>query len=158
MVDESADMDKIDRALITELLANGRATYQELGRKVTLSANTVADRVKRLQQSGVLAGFHAKVDLGALGRSLRLLVDVQLREDVRREDFERGLSDLPQVIAAVHLTGDYDYELRVICTNTDEFETVMDQFKRNHGVRRLRSRLILREVSLGPARLVQRSQ
>jgi Lrp/AsnC family transcriptional regulator, leucine-responsive regulatory protein len=148
-------MDRIDRELLAALLADGRVTYQDLGRQVSLSPNTVAERVKRLRQSGVLTGFRAQVDLGALGRSLELIVDVQLREDVDRRSFEQGLPAVPHVISAVHLTGEYDYELRVACADTDEFETVMDLLKRSHGVRRLRSRLLLREVSLGPAGLVR---
>jgi Lrp/AsnC family transcriptional regulator, leucine-responsive regulatory protein len=148
-------MDRINRELLAALLSDGRATYQELGRQVSLSPNTVAERVKRLRHSGVLTGFHAQIDLGALGRSLGLLVDVRLREDVDRRDFEQGLSAVPHVISAVHLTGEYDYELRVACADTDEFETVMDLLKRNHGVQRLRSRLLLREVPLGPAGLLR---
>ncbi len=148
-------MDRIDRDLVAALIADGRATYQDLGKAVTLSPNTVADRVRRLRQSGVITGFHADVDPGALGRSLRLLVDLSLREEVLRNDFEQGLLEVPQVISAVHLTGEYDYELRVVCTDTDEFESVMDALKRQHGVQRVRSRLLLREVPLGPAGLVR---
>ena len=148
-------MDRIDRELLSALIEDGRATYQDLGRRVSLSSNTVGDRVKRLRETGILTGFTAGVDLAALGRSLRLLVDVQLREDVGRRDFEDGLPALPHVVSAVHLTGEYDYELRVVCADTDEFETVMDRLKRDHGVRRLRSRLLLREVQLGPVGLVR---
>lgn len=148
-------MDRIDRDLLVALIADGRATYQDLGRQVRLSPNTVAHRVRRLRESGVISGFHAGIDPPALGRSLRLLVDVSLREDLARADFERRLAELPQVVSAVHLTGEYDYELGVVCAGTDEFETVLDALKHRHGVHHMRSRLVLREVPLGQAGLVR---
>jgi Lrp/AsnC family leucine-responsive transcriptional regulator len=147
-------VDTIDRQLITVLLHDARASYQELGRAVRLSANRVADRVRRLRASGVLRGYHAEVDLTALGRGLTLLSDVRLRETMDRREFERDLRAVPQVIAAMRLTGEYDYQLRVVCADAAEFEVIIDQLKRDHGVRELRSRLLLHEVHLGVERLL----
>ena len=147
-------MDAIDRALITLLLDDARVSYQELGRAVRLSANTVADRVRRLRASGILRGYHAEVDLTTLGRGLTLLSDVRLREGVDRREFERDLVAVPQVLSAMRLTGEYDYQLRVVCVDAAEFEVVIDRLKRDHGVRELRSRLLLHEVQLGVERLL----
>ena len=55
----------------------------------------------------------------------------------------------------MRLTGEYDYELRLACTDPAEFETVIDLLKRDHGVRELRSRMLLHEVALGSHRLLQ---
>lgn len=113
--------------------------------------------MRRLQRSGVLKGFRAEVDPAALGLHTSLIVDVQLREDVNRKDFEAGLSAVPQVISAVHLTGQWDYQLRVVCADTAEFETVIEVLRQEHGVRRLESHLVLREVHLGLSRLLNRA-
>ena len=147
-------MDRIDRDLLTHLIAEGRVTYQELGRAVRLSPNTVADRVRRLRAAGVLTGFHAQLDLAVLGRSLCMLSDIRLRSGLDRGVFESGLAEVPQVIAGMRVTGEYDYELRIVCAHAAEFETVVDVLKRDHGVRELRSRLMLHEVPLGAATLV----
>ncbi|HET9654333.1 MAG TPA: Lrp/AsnC family transcriptional regulator [Kineosporiaceae bacterium] len=147
-------MDDIDRDLVRLLLADARATYQDLGRAVRLSANTTAERVRRLRTSGVLSGYHAGVDLAALGRGLILLSDVRLREGTDNTEFERRLADVPQVVGAMRLTGEYDYQLRVACADPTEFESVVDRLKLRHGVRELRSRLLLHEVPLGPDRLL----
>jgi Lrp/AsnC family leucine-responsive transcriptional regulator len=61
---------------------------------------------------------------------------------------------VPQVVSAMHITGDYDYELRVVCAHSAEFESVIDLLKRDHGVRELRSRLLLREFPLSPTGLL----
>lgn len=147
-------MDGIDRDILGLLLDDGRATYQELGRTVRLSANTVAERVRRLRATGVLRGFSAELDLAVLGRGLTLLSDIRLREGVDRGAFEAGLATVPQVVSAMRLTGDYDYQLRVACADSGEFETVIDGLKREHGVRELRSRLLLHELPLGPRALL----
>jgi Lrp/AsnC family leucine-responsive transcriptional regulator len=151
-------MDAIDRVLIRELLRDARVTYQELGRTARLSANTVADRVRRLRSSGVISGYHAQLDLAMLGRGLRLMSDVRLREAVDRAEFERGLAEVEQVISAVRLTGDYDYLLQVACADPDEFEQVLDRLKREYGVREVRSRLVLHEVPIDLERLVDASE
>lgn len=148
-------MDRIDRQILTILLGDGRATYQELGRQVRLSANTVADRVRRLQASGIVRGYRAELNLAALGRGLELLSDVRLREGVDRTAFEGQLHQVPQVVGAMRLTGDYDYQLRMACTDAREFETVIDRLKADFGVRELRSRLLLHEVPLGPDRVLE---
>jgi Lrp/AsnC family transcriptional regulator, leucine-responsive regulatory protein len=148
-------MDAIDRQLVTLLLHDARATYQELGQTVRLSANTVADRVRRLRAAGIVRGYRAEVDLSTLGRGLTLLSDIRLREGMDRKEFERTLIAVPQVIGAMRLTGDYDYQLRVVCADAPEFESVIDRLKREHGVRELRSRLLLHEVQLGVERLLE---
>lgn len=147
-------MDEIDQRLIVALLADARSTYQDLGRTVRLSSNTVAERLRRLRSHGVVTGFHAHIDLAALGRGLTLLSDARLREGIDRAQFERSLGEVPQVVSAMRLTGDYDYQLRVACAHAAEFETVLDTLKSDHGVREMRSRLLLHEVPLGPANLI----
>ncbi len=147
-------VDAIDRILVKELLRDARVTYQELGRAARLSPNTVADRVRRLRGSGVISGYHAQLNLSALGRGLELMSDVRLREGIDRGEFERGLAAVEQVIAAARLTGDYDYLLQVACADPEEFEQVVDRLKREHGVREVRSRLVLHRVPVALERLV----
>ncbi|MGC9220873.1 MAG: Lrp/AsnC family transcriptional regulator [Solirubrobacteraceae bacterium] len=151
-------MDAIDRVLIRELLRDARVTYQDLGRAAMLSANTVADRVRRLRSSGVISGYHAQLNLAMLGRGLRLMSDVRLRETVDRSEFEESLAQVEQVIGAVRLTGEYDFLLQVACADSEEFEQVVDRLKRDHGVREIRSRLVLHEVPISLERLVSTSK
>lgn len=147
-------MDRIDRQLLTLLLDYGRSTYQELGRQVRLSANTVADRVRRLQESGVISGYRAELNLRAIGRGLQMISDIRLRDGTERAVFEARLHEVPQVIGAMRVTGEYEYQLRMACADPGEFETVIDRLKDDLGVREVRSRLLLHEVPLGLDRIV----
>jgi Lrp/AsnC family transcriptional regulator, leucine-responsive regulatory protein len=147
-------MDAIDRKLVALLLDDARLTYQELGRAVRLSANTTADRVRRLRGTGVLSGYHARLDYEAIGRPLILISDIRLREGYDPELFHRGLITITQVVEAFRVTGEYDYQLRVACTGTAEFERVLHQLKTEHGVREVRSRLLLHDIPLPGARIL----
>ena len=65
-------MDRVDWHILTELQADARLSFNELSRRVKLSAPAVADRVRRLEDSGVISGYHAAVDLESVGRPVRV--------------------------------------------------------------------------------------
>lgn len=147
-------MDAIDRHLVALLLEDARMTYQELGRAVRLSANTTAERVRRLRSSGVLRGYHAALDYEAIGRPLILISDLRLREGYNNEEFHRNLASIPQVVEAFRMTGEYDYQIRLACTGTTEFEGILATLKGEHGVREVRSRLLLHDIPMPGARIL----
>jgi Lrp/AsnC family transcriptional regulator, leucine-responsive regulatory protein len=146
-------MDDIDRSLLIALSEDGRLSYQQLATLVHLSSNSTADRVRRLRQSGVLAGFRAEIDLGVLGHTLHSLTDVSLKESVDRHEFERDLEGVPQVLSAVHTTGGLDYQLRIVSRNTDELQSVIDELQ-HIGARDVQSRIVLGETTYSPTRLL----
>ncbi|MFE6685628.1 Lrp/AsnC family transcriptional regulator [Streptomyces sp. NPDC057743] len=154
-ISQPPSLDPTDRALLRLLADDGRATYQELARAVQLSPNAVAERVRRLRRSGLIRGYTLDIAPDALGQALRALTNIKLREGVSRRHFEAGLSDLPQVIAAAHTTGEYDYELTIGCREPTELEEIVDRLKDHHGVREVNSRIILREVPLDPLRILE---
>ena len=147
-------MDDIDRSLVRLLMQDARRTYNELSKEVRLSANTVADRVRRLHSSGVIGRFRAELDPAALGRGLNMVADVRLREDIDRMSFEHAVRSVRQVISGARMTGEYDYQLRLACVDPAEYETVVDQLKRQHGVRELRSRLVLHDMDVDAGNLL----
>jgi Lrp/AsnC family leucine-responsive transcriptional regulator len=146
-------MDEIDRSLLVALGEDGRLSYQQLAALVHLSANSTADRVRRLRHSGVLAGFHAELNLAALGHTLHSLTDINLKESVDRHEFERDLNGVPQVLSAVHTTGELDYQLRIVSRNTDELQSVLDTLQRL-GTRDVQSRIVLGETTYEASRLL----
>jgi Lrp/AsnC family transcriptional regulator, leucine-responsive regulatory protein len=154
MAELNSVMDLIDRQLVALLLDDARLTYQELGRAVRLSANTTADRVRRLRTSGILRGYHAALDYEAIGRPLHLISDVRLREGAENAVFQDSLAAIPQVTEAYRVTGEYDYQLHLSCTGTGEFENIVDALKRDHSVREVRSRLVLHAIPMNGARIL----
>ncbi|MBU3067638.1 Lrp/AsnC family transcriptional regulator [Nocardia sp. NEAU-G5] len=147
-------MDDIDRSLVRLLMRDARRTYNELSKDVRLSANTVADRVRRLHASGVIGRFRAELDPAALGRGLSMVADVRLRDDIDRLSFEIAVRSVRQVVSGARMTGEYDYQLRLACIDPAEYETVVDQLKRQHGVREIRSRLVLHDMDIDAGNLL----
>ncbi|MGZ5240112.1 MAG: Lrp/AsnC family transcriptional regulator, partial [Caldimonas sp.] len=88
-------MNKIDREILRILQTDGRRSYTDIGAAVHLSANAVADRVRRLTQTGVIRGIRAVVDPAALGMTIEAQIDVKLRPTTSAEAFEQAIRELP---------------------------------------------------------------
>jgi Lrp/AsnC family leucine-responsive transcriptional regulator len=139
-------MDQLDRAILGELVRNARISYRDLGAAVGLSANAAADRVRRLRRDGVITGFTATVDPGAAGRRLVALIDVRLAAAGTNEAFEAEVAGLEAVTDALHVTGRFDYQLRVACHDTAELDRLLRRLKRGGGVTETETRVVLRSA------------
>lgn len=142
----SAPLDAIDHDLLEALSRDGRATYHELGRIVGLSPTATADRVRRLRREGVITGFRAVLDAERMGRTVEAAIDVRLELGADREAFAAALRAMPAVVEAVHVTGHWDYELRVFCTGTAELDAILGALKAGGGVVESQTRLLLHRL------------
>ena len=139
-------MDRTDREILGELVRNARISYRDLGAAVGLSANAAADRVRRLRRDGIITGFTATVDPGAAGLLLVALIDVRLAAAGTNDEFERATAKLEAVTDAVHVTGRFDYQLRVACRDTAELDRLLRHLKRDGGVTETETRVVLRSA------------
>jgi Lrp/AsnC family transcriptional regulator, leucine-responsive regulatory protein len=142
----SAVLDPTDREILDVLRERGRITWLELGRVVHLSANAVAERVRRLERAGIIKGYAAILDDAALGRGFHAYVDVVALPSVPREVLESWIRAEPTVTEALHLTGPCDYLLRLACRDAAELDDVLMRMKREVGVARTETRIVLRQV------------
>jgi Lrp/AsnC family leucine-responsive transcriptional regulator len=139
-------MDDIDREIVVALTENARLSFRELGQRVSLSANATAERVRRLQQRGVITGFTAILDPAAAGRSLVALIDIRLSGPGEAERFEGLVASLEPITEATHVTGRFDYQLRAVCRDTAELDALIRALKTRGGVVETDTRLGLRTV------------
>ncbi len=139
-------MDQLDRAILGELVRNARISYRDLGAAVGLSANAAADRVRRLRRDGVITGFTATLDPAAAGRRLVALIDIRLAAAGTNEAFEAEVAELEAVTDALHVTGRFDYQLRVACRDTAELDRLLRQLKRGGAVTETETRVVLRSA------------
>ncbi|MFL5824658.1 MAG: Lrp/AsnC family transcriptional regulator [Solirubrobacteraceae bacterium] len=147
-------MDEIDREILKALAQDARVSYRELGARVALSANATAERVRRLQREGVIAGFTTVIDPVASGRALVALIDVRIKGPAERERFERLIASLPEITDAVHVTGRYDYQLRVSCRDVTGLDDLIRTLKTHGGVLETDTRLALRSVLHRPSPII----
>lgn len=147
---KDAAIDPIDREILSELVRDARLSYRELGEKVSLSANATAERVRRLRERGVIAGFQAIVNPAAAGRTLVALIDVRLGGEAAREPFERLVEATPAITDTAHVTGRFDYQLRAVCQDTGDLDALIQAMKQKGGVVESDTRIALRTVVRRP--------
>ncbi len=139
-------IDKIDRKIIDVLTREGRISFKELADRVHLAPSSVADRVRRLENDGVITGYAATVDRAALGRDVRAVVDVALPPGLDPSEFERRLATRDEVALAVYVTGPADYTVIVDCVGATGLDEFVRWLKTDGGVARTESKFVLRPV------------
>jgi len=120
-------LDATDRKIIGELIADGRVSYAELGRRVSLSPPAVAERVQRLERAGVITGYRAEIDPRALGYPLTAII--------RIKPAARQLPKIPQLAAEIpeisechRITGEDCFFLKVHLRSIEELSPLLDRF------------------------------
>lgn len=125
-------------------MKHGRATWAELGRLLGLSAPSAADRVRKLEERGVIRGYAALADTGALGYPLTAFVSVSLADHRQRAAFLRAIAKIEQIAECHHVAGDDDYLLKVRCCGTAGLDHLLArQLKDRLGVARTRTTIVL---------------
>lgn len=140
-------IDASDREIIRRLQADARLSNVELGRAVGLSPNAAGVRVQRLQEQGVIAGFHARIDHEALGRPIEASIDVWLKDDADRDEFTNAMRADERIVECFYLTGPLDFRVRARVASADDLNDLLYGL-RSAGVRQTDSRLVLEQVPL----------
>lgn len=122
-----SDLDDIDHKILRALSRDATQSASALGRRFGLSQPATWRRIKRLQDSGILAGRRLDLDKEKLGFGVTVFLGVKLatKGRVSLEDFERAVSAIPEVQTVEHVLGMYDYRLRVTARDIADFERVL---------------------------------
>ncbi|MGQ4510896.1 winged helix-turn-helix transcriptional regulator [Streptomyces sp. DW26H14] len=142
-------MDDLDRAIIMELEADGRVTNAELALRVGLTPAPCLRRVRRLEQDGVITGYHARVDPAAAGRAFEVLVNVDLAMKDRATvlAFEERVASFPEVVEFRRMFGLPDYFVRVATESLQHYESfVTDMLEDVPGIARVDSHLTMKHI------------
>ena len=116
-------VDRTDWQLLAALQQDGRASYAELARVVAMSPSAVAERVRRLEEAGVIAGYRATVDPAAVG--LQVMAFVRLRYPTGNyRPFHALLDSTPEIVEAHHVTGEDCFVLKVLARSMRHLEEV----------------------------------
>lgn len=121
-------LDTLDERILLELQQNGRLTMKALAERVGLSSPAMIERVRRLEERGVLAGYRAIVDPNAIGRPLTALINVEL--DRRHYDaFLNRLRSEPAVEECHRVTGNFAFIVKAHVASTDDLESLVDDLQ-----------------------------
>jgi Lrp/AsnC family transcriptional regulator, leucine-responsive regulatory protein len=128
------ELDAVDRHLLTLLLEDGRRSYADLARETGLSTSAAHQRVRRLEQRGVVTGYTARVDPDALGLPLAAFVSVKPIDPAAPDDAAERLRSLSAVEACHSVAGDESYILQVRVTGPAELEGLLQDIRAAAGV------------------------
>lgn len=121
-------LDEIGLRMLDELQQDARLSFAELGRRVHLSTPAVAERVRRMEEAGIITGYHAAVDPAALGLPIKAII----RLKANQQNYERVRSaviEIPEVIECHHVTGADDLVMTVLVESVGHLEAVLDRLR-----------------------------
>jgi DNA-binding Lrp family transcriptional regulator len=144
-----AGLDEVDLELVRLLAADGRMPNNALAEATGIAPSTCLARVRALRDRGVIRGFHADVDLGALGQPLQAMIAIRIgthsREDA--DHFRAQATRLPGVLALFHVSGANDYLLHVAVASSDALrDFVLDHLTTDPAVVHAETSLIFEHV------------
>lgn len=142
-------LDPTDRQLLEALQHDARQTVAELAQRVSLSPSPCWRRVKQLEETGVIEGYHARLSRAKLGYGVTGFVQIQMNNHMPEimAAFEREVVALPQVLACHNLSGHYDYLIEAIAPDLESFsQLVRVKIRSLPGVKEISTSFSLKEV------------
>ena len=130
---DRSPLDPTDIAIIEALQADGRMAVSELGRRIGLSQPATSERVKRLEERGIIAGYGARIDAASLGLGMMAVIRLRTTPEHIRACIKQ-FSEMPQVIEVLRLTGEDCFLLKVLVPSPGELETIVDTIARYGAV------------------------
>ncbi|MBX9818877.1 MAG: Lrp/AsnC family transcriptional regulator [Burkholderiaceae bacterium] len=143
-------LDRYDQQILEILQTDGRINNQDLADRIGLSPSPCLRRVRALEESGLIIGYHALLDAKKLGLSLMAIVHISMDRHTpeRFANFEASVGVLPEVLECLLITGqDADYQIKVAVRDMDHYQALLlNKLTRIEGVTGVHSSFVLRRV------------
>lgn len=146
------NIDKFDLAILAVLQRDARASLQEISAQVGLSSTPCWNRIKRLEEGGVIRGYTVRIDPDEIGLRDTVILQVTLESHSEETlyDFGRALEQIPEVLEAFLVSGDYDYYIKIAVRDTRDYERILrERLYMIPGIRHSKSSFVLRTLKSG---------
>jgi Lrp/AsnC family leucine-responsive transcriptional regulator len=140
---EPIELDEIDLGILSILQDNCRTSLAKIGEQVGLSSPSVMERVKKLEDGGVIRGYHAILDARRLGIDITAFIGVYVSHPRLIERFESEIESIEDVLESHHVTGSYTLLLKVKTANTSSLETLISRLRSIDGVDKTETMVVL---------------
>jgi Lrp/AsnC family transcriptional regulator, leucine-responsive regulatory protein len=125
--DPISGLDEIDLRLLREIQDNARTSYTELGRRIGLTPPAVAERVRRLEEAGVILGYRADIDPARVGLPIGAFIRMRAAGNTECLELGERVKDIPEVLECHRVTGDDSYIARVALRSVDHLQDLIDR-------------------------------
>lgn len=143
-------LDRFDKAILDILQTDGHISNQDLAERIGLSPAPCLRRVKALEQSGLITGYHALLDAKKLGLSLMAVIGISMDQHTpeRFANFEAGMASIPEVLECLLITGQQsDYLLKVVVRDMEDYQhLLLNKITKIAGVTGVHTSFVLRNV------------
>ena len=149
-----AMLDELDLKILSLLQENARLTNKEIAEKVGRTVTPVFERVRKLEQQGYIKKYMAVLDAAKLNIDLLAYTNVRLKEHSQKmiSAFEKAILQFPEVMECVHLTGNYDYLLKVAVTDMAAYHSfIVNKLARLPNIGNVQSGFVMKEIKQGHA-------
>ncbi len=138
-------LDEVDLQILSILQANGRITNADLAKEVQLSPPSVLQRVRTLEKAGLIKGYFAQLDADRLGFKITAWVQItlSLHQEQPIERFRRAILDIPEILECYHVSGDFDFLLKVVVRDMRAYEVfIREKLSKVKGVQQIRTSFV----------------
>ena len=142
-------MDHIDVNILHCLTKDARMNASQISAKVNLSVSAVIERMKKLENSGLIRGYTAIVDERLAGYDVQALISVRLEHPKYNQSFAKQMCEHSSVMECFYITGDFDYIARVSAGSTEELTKILNDIKQIPGVSLTRTYVVLDNIKQG---------
>ncbi|WP_111639077.1 Lrp/AsnC family transcriptional regulator [Marinomonas shanghaiensis] len=141
-------MDKTDLDILSHLQSDGRLTNVALAEEIHLSPSPCLRRVKQLEDTGVIEGYHARIDRQKAGFSMTVFVEVRLKSHAGDKHivFEKAILEMEDIISAHLVSGIADYRLEVVAVDLQDYERILKALQSLPHVKDIQSHFAIRSV------------
>jgi Lrp/AsnC family transcriptional regulator, leucine-responsive regulatory protein len=139
-------LDEVDLQILALLQAEGRRTSAEIAKRVGLSPPPVLQRIRALEKSGHIRGYHALLDAEKMGFKLTALatVTLALHQEQPIEGFRKAVQKIPEVLECYNVSGEFDFLLKIVVRDMPAYEAlVRERLSRIKGVAQIRTSFVL---------------
>jgi Lrp/AsnC family leucine-responsive transcriptional regulator len=146
-------LDKIDKAILNIIQNDSTISVKDIGDKVGLSTTPTYERIKRLEKEGVIAKYITLVDRNKVGLNLLAFCNIILKDHSRkaRQEFEKTVSKIPEIVEVICVTGNYDYMLKIVTADIKDYsDFVINVIADIPNVVQYHSNIVLREIKNVP--------
>ncbi len=143
------NLTELDRKILSALQLDSRLSNQDIADQTGSSASSVWRRVKAMQEAGVITGFQLDVNVEELGLSETVLLHVSLNQHQEKTigEFTRLISNSPQVLECYAVSGDHDFQLKVLATDMRAYYQFLEQTLMNQPyIARTSSTVIMKKI------------
>ena len=143
------ELDKFDLAILEALQKDARISLQELGKQVGLTSSPCWNRIKRMEDAGVIEGYSVRINPEKIGlaETVILHITIDSHSDEALFEFGKALEEIPEVLEAFLVSGDYDYYIRVAVEGTRDYERFLrERLYKIPGIRNSKSSFVLRRL------------